>query len=341
VYYRIVKATTTVAYIALLFLTWRFIDKEHYWKLALGCAGLSAAWLALTYLQMRHLLKTYFDVLSRLEFVIPATIGTCLAVLACLDTHFLALRIVSLIEIAAWLYLIMLYRHNREHYMKQGHGPVPFGTWISPPAELLRSGDLLLTSGRVAKNLRESVGHAELVIEMSDGTKKAFSSYMARGAVLNPLIDITSEAHLQGHYIALRIQPDLNQDQKKKAAEIALNMLAENESWCREMNEWKRKLINRLPLAQARREKIYALCRSTGYDWLGLFAGRLASRHWTCIGAALELYRRLGLKTNPYGTGLLGFGTTIFDPIMPVRFLSDPAFHLLTHEDRQSSIMTN
>ncbi|MBY0357535.1 MAG: hypothetical protein K2W82_05990 [Candidatus Obscuribacterales bacterium] len=37
----------------------------------------------------------------------------------------------------------------------------------------------------------------------------------------------------------------------------------------------------------------------------------------------------MGVKTNSYGTGLLGFGTTLFDPIMPVRFLSDPAFQLL------------
>ena len=57
--------------------------------------------------------------------------------------------------------------------------------------------------------------------------------------------------------------------------------------------------------------------------------GRLVDHRWTCIGACLELYHRLGVRTNPYGTGLLGFGSTLFDPIMPVRFLSDPAFRLL------------
>lgn len=55
---------------------------------------------------------------------------------------------------------------------------------------------------------------------------------------------------------------------------------------------------------------------------------------WTCIGAWLELYQRLGVQTNAYGTGLLGFGTTLFDPIMPVRFLSDPFFRLLSRETR-------
>lgn len=60
--------------------------------------------------------------------------------------------------------------------------------------------------------------------------------------------------------------------------------------------------------------------------------GRVAVDHWTCIGACLELYKRMGVRTNAYGTGLLGFGTTLFDPVMPVRFLSDPAFELITKE---------
>jgi hypothetical protein len=61
-----------------------------------------------------------------------------------------------------------------------------------------------------------------------------------------------------------------------------------------------------------------------------MFMGRVAKDHWTCIGAALELYHRMGITTNQYGTGLFGFGTTIFDPILPVRFLADPAFDLIT-----------
>jgi hypothetical protein len=62
--------------------------------------------------------------------------------------------------------------------------------------------------------------------------------------------------------------------------------------------------------------------------------GRVTKDHWTCVGACLEVYERLGIKTNQYGTGLFGYGTTLFDPIMPVRFLSDPAFTLLTTNDQ-------
>ena len=91
-------------------------------------------------------------------------------------------------------------------------------------------------------------------------------------------------------------------------------------------------LSSLLPLPARLRERLLRALHTEGYDWLGLFMGRIADERWTCIGACLELYRRLGVATNPYGTGLLGVGTTLFDPIMPVRFLSDPAFRLLTDD---------
>jgi hypothetical protein len=41
----------------------------------------------------------------------------------------------------------------------------------------------------------------------------------------------------------------------------------------------------------------------------------------------------MGVQLNYYGTGLLGFGTSLFDPILPVRFLADPAFVLITQNE--------
>jgi hypothetical protein len=37
---------------------------------------------------------------------------------------------------------------------------------------------------------------------------------------------------------------------------------------------------------------------------------------------------------NHYGTGLLGIGTGLLDPIQPQRFLNDPHFELLTEKHR-------
>jgi hypothetical protein len=111
-------------------------------------------------------------------------------------------------------------------------------------------------------------------------------------------------------------------------------MIEENRAWCERANRRRRTVIARLQLLRSAKEWLIRRIHASGYDWLGLFTGRLAPHRWTCIGACPELHRRLGVRTNPYGTGLLGFGTILFDPIAPVRFLSDPAFRLATERTR-------
>lgn len=331
--FRLLKAGNTIAYVAIIWLTWRFVDGEFHWKLAIGAIILSACWLALTYLRMSHLLKTYFDVLSRLEFLIPAILATGLAVFAVVRAHHWSLRLLAAAELVAWAVLFAIYRRNRRTYERQGHGPVPAGCWISPPDHALQPGDLLLTSGLVAAGLRESVGHAETVVRAHRGNMHAFSSYMGRGLVLNPLGRQTARVRTRGHYIALRLNRALSEEQIRRAAAIVQEMLESNARWRYATNRRRRKLVGLLPLPRSWRKRLFAAIRADGYDWFGLFMGRLARDRWTCIGACLEMYRRVGVTTRPYGTGLLGFGSSVFDPIMPVRLLDDPAFRLLKTDD--------
>jgi hypothetical protein len=331
---RLLKAVDTIVYLGLLWLSWRFLDDELHWKLAIGAVVLSGAWLAVTSIRMNRLFTTYFDVLSRLEIVVPLILGTCLSIFGVLDTHLLATRVVAALELVGWGGLLLLYRRNRLRFVRQGHGPVPQGCWVSPPADQLRPGDLILTSGLVAAGLRESVGHGETVLRARDGQMVSFTSRMDRGALLHGVEEFTSTLRRHGHYIVLRLREDLTSTQVRRAEEIAREMIAENRSWAEGANRRRRAVIGRLPLPAAWKDRLARAVHASGYDWLGLFMGRLAEDRWTCIGACLELYERLGVKTNAYGTGLLGFGTTLFDPIMPVRFLSDPAFRLLERETR-------
>jgi hypothetical protein len=166
---------------------------------------------------------------------------------------------------------------------------------------------------------------------------ESLSSYMDRGAVMHPVAEFTSGVRRHGHYVVLRLREAPPEEQVRRAEEIAREMLAENALWRTQVNERRRRIIGRLPLPAGWRAALTRRFESSGYDWMGLFMGRLAPHRWTCIGACLELYRRLGIRTNAYGTGLLGFGTTLLDPIMPVRFLSDPAFRLVRLEDREES----
>jgi len=335
--YQLLKAADPIAYAALIWLTWRFLAGELHWRLAIGAVVLSGGWLVTTLVRMNHLFKSYFDVLSRLEFSIPWWLGVGLAGFAIFRTHHAPVRIVAAAELLAWALLLVLCRRNCKRYVRQGHGPLPAGCWVSPPAEVLRPGDLILTSGLVAATLRETVGHGETVIRTRTGEMESLSSYMDRGAVLHPVAEFTSAVRRHGHYVVLRLRDAPGEEQVQRAGQIAREMLAENARWRTRVNERRRRIIGRLPLPAGRKAALARRVESSGYDWMGLFMGRLAPHRWTCIGACLELYRRLGVRTNAYGTGLLGFGTTLLDPIMPVRFLSDPAFRLVRLDDREDS----
>jgi hypothetical protein len=330
--YRALKAGDSLATLGLIWLSWRFLAGDVHWKLAIAAVVLSGAWLALTALRMNRLFTTYFDILSRLEFVLPCGLGMALAFFAALDTHYTATRVVAGTLLVAWGVLALRYRRNRRRFVRQGHGPVPSGCWVSPPAAVLEPGDLILTSGMVAARLRESVGHGETVIRARDGALLSFTSCMDQGALLHGVDTLTSSLREHGHYIVLRPRKGLSPEQVRRAEEIAREMIRDNRLWSERVNRRRGAIIARLPLPAAWRDRLARTFHSSGYDWLGLFMGRLAANRWTCIGACLELYEELGLQTNAYGTGLLGFGTTLFDPIMPVRFLSDPGFRLLTEE---------
>jgi hypothetical protein len=100
--YRALKAGDSLATLGLIWLSWRFLAGDVHWKLAIAAVVLSGAWLALTALRMNRLFTTYFDILSRLEFVLPCGLGMALAFFAALDTHYTATRVVAGTLLVAW-----------------------------------------------------------------------------------------------------------------------------------------------------------------------------------------------------------------------------------------------
>jgi hypothetical protein len=152
---------------------------------------------------------------------------------------------------------------------------------------------------------------------------------MDRGTNIHALSDLTGE-HYKGHYIALRLKEPWSEEQKAQALAKAMQMVEINRKWADNENIKLKRVISVLPLPNIAKAWLSKILHVTGYDWFGTFMGRVASDRFTCIGACIQLYRQMGVPLNHYGTGLLGFGTTLFDPILPVRFLSDPAFELIT-----------
>jgi len=335
-YYIVSKAANTIVYFSLVLLTWRFFTHRFDWQLATGCVVISGCWLILTGMKTGHLLQTYFDILSRIELQLPVIIGITMSVVALFPHGRPWYHYIALAEIVGWIFIYALYRRNKTRFEKEGHGPVPVHTWINPPVSVLKAGDLILTSGNIASTLHESVGHAETVLRMPDGQMTLFSSYMDKGACLQPIATLRASDNKR-LYIALHLKDPWTDAQCDQAARIARKMVEINRTWAERENLRLAKVITLLPLAATVRTRLEKELHQSGYDWFGTFMGRVTQEHWTCIGACVALYKQMGVSMNHYGTGLLGFGTTLFDPIMPMRFLSDPAFELIkTSENMQA-----
>lgn len=331
---RLTKFAVGTANLALIWLTWKFFRGELDWNLAYGALAISGFWLVLTAVRLRELFQTYFDTFSRLRVRVPLFTGLICSALSLYASHDATITWLAVAELVGWLGVYLGYRYTRKQFETVGHGPLPKGAWVNPPVDAIPNLSLVLTSGRIATRVHESVGHGEVPVDMPSGERIAFSSYMEKGVVLNPLSAIANAKVTRGHYIVLKLKQGVTPEQAARAAVIVAELKAINVAWRDEMNGKRLALIGRLPLPSSWRAWLEKKTYITGYDWPGLLIGTRSKVRWTCIGVCLELYERLGIKTNKYGTGFLGLGTGFLNPIMPVRFLADPAFELLTTADQ-------
>lgn len=349
---RLKKALESLAYLWLIFLSWKWFAGQLDFNFNLSCVLLSLAWLGLTAHGLSENLRTYFDILSRLKVRVPMIFGILLSSLVLftpwqpevtlarlfnpseLLAHILSpLPLLAAVELALWLLVYGAYKRNALRFKKQGHGPLPRGAWVNPPKEALQEGDMILTSGRIAKTLRESVGHGEVVVDLKRGELYTLTSYMEKGVLIQPLAQMT-EKLTHGHYIGLRLGKGFDEKQKSLVKGLTEIILEQNKLYQEEARLKRDKLYDFFHLPNFLRGWIEKKIPVSGYDWIGLFTGRRSQDRFTCVGVCLELYHRLGVKTSVYGTGLFGLGTGLFDPIMPTRFLADPAFRLLTVADK-------
>lgn len=333
---RLLKTAIALAQISLFYLSYKLLVGELDIYLVSGALAVSAFWLALTGLRLNGLLRTYFDHLSRLQVTIPCICGSLLAGLALLLSVGALAKVIAGLELAGWLAVYLAYRRNRANFIKQGHGPLPKETWVSPDAEALEPGDMILTSGQMAGRLHDSVGHAELVIPDEDGKLYALTSYMERGARYHRLDAVVAKLRAKNiHYIAIRLKEPLSPVQMSLAPQISRELIEKNRAWTKQSNEKRQRFISWLPLPGSFKNWLSKKTCASGYDWVGLFIGTRAGNRWTCIAICIECLHRLGVPVGNYGTGLLGLGTGLLDPIQPVRLLGDPAYRLVSLEDQR------
>ena len=81
------------------------------------------------------------------------------------------------------------------------------------------------------------------------------------------------------------------------------------------------------------REFLLAKAMSTGYDPLGKWWGGGRKDRYTCMAANLHVLRAAGIPVGEYGTGMFGL-IGEFNPLLPIRFMKDPVFRVLTKRDQ-------
>jgi len=344
---RIEKFAINASHLAIIWLIFRTLCGEVSWGITGGFIAVSALWLGLTSLHFRYLLITYFDRMSRVQFLAPLVTSVSLSTIAALFTSSPALRLVALGEIIIWAILYVLYDRNRKKFIVLGYGPLPSDIWVNAPWEALEPGDVVLTGGRMAARTRNSVGHMELALRQA-GAMVAFSSYMESGIVIHKLRAVLKvEAKSKGHYVVMRPRQGFSPEQNTAAVALTLDMEARNKQWFERELKRRTDLINRwLPDSRCNAPGLGRLIKPlkawlvkkylpTGYDWKGLYTGLASQDRWTCMGACLQVLDKVGVPTLHYGTGLLGLGTGLLNPLLPVRFLYEPNFRHLTTEDKR------
>ena len=338
-YPRLLKTSIALAQIALLVLSYRLITNGFHLAEAGTAIGISVFWLGLTWVRLNGLLRTYYDHLSRMQVLVPTTCGIALSLLtafAACKLEMLGLGCLAAVVFAGWMLVIYRYLQNKALYKKQGHGPVPKETWVNPETDALQPGDLILTSGRMAGRLHDTVGHAELVIaEPGSEHLHTLTSYMETGARVNRL-DVVLRKLKQSnvHYIALRLKTPLTTAQNSHSVDLAQRYVLANAEWRDSVNKRRAYLISWLPLPRSVKNWLIKKTHATGYDWSGLFIGTRATNRWTCIAICIACLKEIGVGVGDYGTGMLGLGTGLLDPIQPVRLLGDKAYRLITLEDK-------
>jgi len=146
--------------------------------------------------------------------------GLAIAAVGFFTATSLHLRITAGVVVAGWLVVYARYRQVRSRYAREEHGWLPDGAWLNPPPEAYEDGDITLTAGNIARDLRNSVGHGETTIVDYESTPPefySFSSYMDTGAIINKLVNIADPSKESGLYIVMRPRMPLAEAQRLPA----------------------------------------------------------------------------------------------------------------------------
>ncbi len=331
--YRMQKFAIGMTHLALLYLlVLTFYGAD--WSLAVGCVALSATWLALTTVQIKHLLRCFADRMARRNIWYPLGTGVLLSVIALAASAYSrapTTAAVAVAELLGWALIWAAYVRTRRGYYKLKAGYMWNDAWVNPPDEEVGPGCIILTDGRMAARSGNTVGHSELVVQDEQGVLWAVSSWQGKGALKNKMrVLLRGQRMSKEHYIVLKPVVPWTKEQAVRAYNIAVAMIERNKAWAAAVTARRLKRIAQIPLIpESWREWLKAkLTPHDGYDWLGTYIGTIKRDRWTCMGFIITILRSLGMDIENFGTGALGL-TGLANPLMPIRFATQCRFYCL------------
>ena len=341
--YRLQKFIVGSLHIALIVVFLATVFGAGPFERGLSFACLSLSWLLLARFHLDGAEKNFEDRMERRLVFVPLILAAIAAVgtIFC-ATQFFAYVFAALVLTACHVGYRM-YQKAGLGYVRVGSGYLPEFAWLNLPLEAIQVGDLILTDGRMARRSRNSMGHSELVLADPKGKLIVFSSWIEKGAIIHTLRAlIAQEQKIKENYIVLRLKTPLTPEQNARAYQVVEQMLANNKVWKEKVSARRTVWINRIPMPAGLRALLLKYGMSTGYDVIGKYWGGERKDRWSCMAANLFVLRDIGVPVGEYGTGALGICGEV-NPMLPIRFLKDPAYRMLTTVDettfKQSAVL--
>ncbi len=334
--YRLQKFFVSSTHVALIVLLVVTICGAMPISASLSFALISVGWLLLTLVQLKELLSRYEDRLMRRQVQVPAVIGMLLCALALMIyPSWLSAGLASL-SLAGWWFVNWRYRLAGEDYVQVGAGYLRKDVWVNPPIDVIPEFALVATDGRMARRAKNSIGHSELVVKDPDGKLWVASSYIEKGVVLHTLrAFIATERKNEENYIVLVPTVSPTATQSARGWELAKKTKDANKKWRDEENESRKWWFTLFFVPAQISAWLVAKAMSTGYDGIGKWWGRKRANRYTCMAHNLLIAEEVGMPVGEYGTGAFGICGEA-NPLLPIRFLKDPAWRVLTSADQDA-----
>src|SRR5262249_43326637 len=142
----------------------------------LGSLLLSGFLAAFTFIRRHSLFKNFADPADRLQLRAALIAGPAFGVLAIILGGFAVSSLVALLCLALYGFLYLEYRENKGLFVQLKNGRSVKDAWLSVPADAIRPGYMIFTSGVIGPKVGMSVDHGELAMRTPEGDMVCLSS---------------------------------------------------------------------------------------------------------------------------------------------------------------------